>query len=127
MREARCDRALIALMTYSFARISAAVGMNVDVVSPFGLHDTAGNVWEWCWDVYGSYKDLSRLSNEGRSARAAARVVRGGSSTYVSALRARWQVQERLRCPVRSVTRSRRSSWNARQMPSAVTCASVST
>lgn len=33
------------------------------------------------------------------------RVVRGGSSTYVSALRARWQVQERLRCPVWSVTR----------------------
>ena len=33
------------------------------------------------------------------------RVVRGGSSTYVSALRARWQVQERLRCPVQSVTR----------------------
>ena len=33
------------------------------------------------------------------------RVVRGGSSTYVSALRARWQVQERLRCSVRSVTR----------------------
>ena len=33
------------------------------------------------------------------------RVVRCGSSTYVSALRARWQVQERLRCPVRSVTR----------------------
>lgn len=33
------------------------------------------------------------------------RVVRGGSSTYVSALRGRWQVQERLRCPVRSVTR----------------------
>ena len=33
------------------------------------------------------------------------RVVRGGSSTYVSALRARWQVQERLRCPVQNVTR----------------------
>ena len=33
------------------------------------------------------------------------RVVCGGSSTYVDALRARWQVQERLRCPVRSVTR----------------------
>jgi predicted NAD/FAD-binding protein len=35
------------------------------------------------------------------------RVVRGGSSTYVSALRARWQVQERLRCPVRAIRRDR--------------------
>lgn len=33
------------------------------------------------------------------------RVVRGGSSAYVSALRARWQVQERLRCPVQNVNR----------------------
>jgi predicted NAD/FAD-binding protein len=33
------------------------------------------------------------------------RVVRGGSATYVDALRARWQVQERLHCPVRSVRR----------------------
>ena len=33
------------------------------------------------------------------------RVVRGGSSTYVDALRARWQVQERLDCPVLSVRR----------------------
>lgn len=34
------------------------------------------------------------------------RVVRGGSSVYVAALRARWRVQERLRCPVHAVTRS---------------------
>ncbi|MFN7182909.1 MAG: NAD(P)/FAD-dependent oxidoreductase [Thermomonas haemolytica] len=33
------------------------------------------------------------------------RVVRGGSSTYVAALRARWQVHERLRCPVRAIRR----------------------
>ena len=33
------------------------------------------------------------------------RVVRGGSSTYVQALRARWPVRERLDCPVRSVRR----------------------
>lgn len=32
-------------------------------------------------------------------------VVRGGSSTYVQALRDRWDVQERLRCPVHSVRR----------------------
>ena len=33
------------------------------------------------------------------------RVVKGGSSTYVRALRARWSVQERLNCPVRAVHR----------------------
>jgi hypothetical protein len=33
------------------------------------------------------------------------RVVRGGSATYVDALRARWQVQERLHCPVHAVAR----------------------
>ncbi len=33
------------------------------------------------------------------------RVVKGGSSTYVEALRARWPVRERLACPVRSVRR----------------------
>jgi len=35
-------------------------------------------------------------------------VVRGGSSTYVQALRERWRVQERLRCPVHSVRRDER-------------------
>ncbi len=33
------------------------------------------------------------------------RVVRGGSSTYVAALRARWSVHERLNCPVHSILR----------------------
>lgn len=33
------------------------------------------------------------------------RVVRGGSSTYVRALRARWRVTERVGCPVRAVRR----------------------
>ena len=33
------------------------------------------------------------------------RVVSGGSDSYVSALRARWRLEERLNCPVRSVRR----------------------
>ncbi|MDE2449854.1 MAG: FAD-dependent oxidoreductase [Gammaproteobacteria bacterium] len=37
--------------------------------------------------------------------RPAWRVVRGGSSSYVKALRIRWRVRERLRCPVRAVRR----------------------
>jgi predicted NAD/FAD-binding protein len=36
------------------------------------------------------------------------RVVRGGSGTYVRALRAHWRVSERLRCPVRAVRRGAR-------------------
>jgi predicted NAD/FAD-binding protein len=34
------------------------------------------------------------------------RVVRGGSSAYIKALRARWNVDERLGCPVRAVRRN---------------------
>jgi predicted NAD/FAD-binding protein len=37
--------------------------------------------------------------------RAAWRVVSGGSASYVGAMRARWRVQERLNCAVRSVRR----------------------
>jgi predicted NAD/FAD-binding protein len=33
------------------------------------------------------------------------RVVRGGSSSYVKALRSRWRVDERLACPVRAIAR----------------------
>ncbi|HET9106734.1 MAG TPA: FAD-dependent oxidoreductase [Steroidobacteraceae bacterium] len=33
------------------------------------------------------------------------RVVRGGSASYVRALRSRWSVRERLRCPVRGIRR----------------------
>lgn len=33
------------------------------------------------------------------------RVVRGGSASYVKAMRKRWRVQERLACPVLSITR----------------------
>jgi predicted NAD/FAD-binding protein len=38
--------------------------------------------------------------------RPAWRVVRGGSASYVRALRARWHVRERLQCPVHRVRRS---------------------
>jgi formylglycine-generating enzyme required for sulfatase activity len=66
----------------------AVVGRTPGGMSPFGVHDLAGNVWEWCLDTWVGYAEIEgsidpchQGDTRGGSLgiRGGSRVVRGGS------------------------------------------------
>jgi formylglycine-generating enzyme required for sulfatase activity len=57
---------------------SSPVGAFPLGVSPFGMEDMAGNVWEWCLDYLEAYRGTPRVNPRGSTA-GSKRVYRGGS------------------------------------------------
>ncbi|MBI2332465.1 MAG: SUMF1/EgtB/PvdO family nonheme iron enzyme [Chloroflexi bacterium] len=76
-----CDKA-----NYNFSCIgdTTKVGSYLDGVSPYGVYDMAGNVWEWVNDWYdGNYYATSPSSNPQGSTSGQYKVLRGGSWPYI--------------------------------------------
>ncbi|MGD2087459.1 MAG: SUMF1/EgtB/PvdO family nonheme iron enzyme [Candidatus Aminicenantes bacterium] len=79
------DKNLVNIRFYGYE--ATPVGSYPSGASPYGLLDMAGNVWEWCRDIYNAdyYETLVRenknktIKNPHGSAYGTIRVIRGGS------------------------------------------------
>jgi len=81
---------------YEQTTAAVAVGSFAEGVSPFGVHDMAGNAWEWVADYYAyDYYRRSPAKDPTGPEQGQRRVLRGGNWGYPTELRATFRAYEK--------------------------------
>jgi formylglycine-generating enzyme required for sulfatase activity len=68
---------------YSPPSGSATHTVGTKNANELGIYDMSGNVWECCWDLYGTYSSAALTDPKGATS-STTRVMRGGSIKYNS-------------------------------------------